>query len=331
MHLLFPIGLSKTTFAILADFTISANQSIIIYSILRRVIMTVTSQTIVLTLISALMAVPAFFMFNKMPEAWLQDYDFDPNAENVRWAKRLKPYHIAIFAVIYAVLVFISSAVYPEFLCFSTYLRVIGLFVAIPGFTVIIMSDKLNRIIPDHIIVLNIILSVFYFISDFVDGNLWIDAAKPWYHFILNRLVAAIVGSGALLLIGLLSSAIAKTEAMGMGDVKLLFLCGLLSGLKGLIFVVFIAFVSAGIVAVPMLIRKRMRIAKEEKEIRESPDPAKARKILAKKKREMHFADDPDYLAFGPFLVLGTVLFLLYEPYFLELFEKYFGQISGAL
>lgn len=41
--------------------------------------MTVTSQTIVLTLIAAFMAVPAFFMFNKMPEAWLQDYDFDPN------------------------------------------------------------------------------------------------------------------------------------------------------------------------------------------------------------------------------------------------------------
>ncbi len=292
--------------------------------------MTVTSQTIVLALIAAVMAVPAFFMFNKMPEAWLQDYDFDPKAENVRWAKRLKPYHIGIFAVIYAVLVFISSACYPNFLCSEHWLRVIALLVALPGFTVIIMSDKLNRIIPDHVIIFNIVLSILYFISDFVDGNIWIASSKPWYYFILNRVIAAIIGSGALLIIGILSSAIAKTEAMGMGDVKLLFLCGLLSGLKGLIFVVFISFVSAGIVAVPMIIRKRMRIAKEEKEIRESPDPAKARKILAKKKREMHFADDPDYLAFGPFLILGTVLFLLYEPYMLELFERYFGQVAGA-
>ena len=293
--------------------------------------MTVTSQTIVLTLIAAIMAVPAFFMFNKMPEAWLQDYDFDPKAENVRWAKRLKPYHIAIFAGIYAVLVFISSAMYPDFLCFDHWLRVIALLVAFPGFTIIIMSDTLNRIIPDHIIVLNIILSLLYFASDFVDGNIWIDAAKPWYYFVLNRVIAAIAGSGILLLIGIISSAIAKTEAMGMGDVKLLFLCGLLSGLKGLLFVIFIAFITAGIVAVPMLIRKRMRIAEEERQIRESPDPAKARKILMKKKREMHFADDPDYLAFGPFLVLGTVLFLLYEPYFLQLFNHYFGPVSGAM
>ena len=79
-----------------------------------------------------------------------------------------------------------------------------------------------------------------------------------------------------------------------------------------LVLIAFIAFVTAAVVAVPLLVRKRMRIAREEKEIRESPDPAKARKILAKKKREMHFADDPDYLAFGPFLGLGTVLFLLY-------------------
>ena len=293
--------------------------------------MTVTSQTIVLTLIAAIMAVPAFFMFNKMPEAWLQDYDFDPKAENVRWAKRLKPYHIAIFAVIYAVLVFISAAMYPTVLSFDHCLRVIALLVSFPGFTIIIMSDTLNRIIPDHIIVLNIILSLLYFVSDFTDGNIWIGDGKPWYYFILNRVIAALVGSGVLLLIGIISSAVAKTEAMGMGDVKLLFLCGLLSGLKGLLFVIFIAFVTAGVVAVPMLIRKRMRIAAEERAIRESPDPAKARKILLKKKREMHFADDPDYLAFGPFLVLGTVLFLLYEPYFLELFNRYFGPVSGAL
>ena len=293
--------------------------------------MTVTSQTIVLTLIAAIMAVPAFFMFNKMPEAWLQDYDFDPKAENVRWAKRLKPFHIGIFTVIYAVLVFISTAMYPQFLSFDHLLRVIALLIAFPGFTITIMSDTLNRIIPDHIIVLNIILSLLYFASDFVDGNIWIDAGKPWYYFVLNRVIAAVAGSGALLLIGILSSAIAKTEAMGMGDVKLLFLCGLLSGLKGLLFVVFIAFITAGVVAVPMLIRKRMRIAEEERQIRESPDPAKARKILAKKKREMHFADDPDYLAFGPFLVLGTVLFLLYEPYFLDLFNRYFGPVTGAM
>ena len=293
--------------------------------------MTVTSQTIVLTLIAAFMAVPAFFMFNKMPEAWLQDYDFDPKAENVRWAKRLKPYHIGIFAIIYALLVFLSVAIYPDFLCYGNALRVAALLLAFPGFTVIIMSDTLNRIIPDHIIVLNIALSVLYFVSDFVDGNIWIDSGNPWYHFILNRAFAAVVGSGILLLIGIISSSIAKTEAMGFGDVKLLFLCGLLCGLKGLIFVIFIAFVTAAFVAVPLLVRKRMRIAKEEKEIRESPDPAKARKILAKKKREMHFADDPDYLAFGPFLVLGTVLFLLYEPYFLELFNQYFGPITGAL
>ena len=293
-------------------------------------IMTVTSQTIVLTLIAAFMAIPAFFMFNKMPEPWLQDYDFDPKAENVRFAKRLKPYHIAVFAVIYAVLVFLSNAIYPDFLCAGNWIRVTALLLLLPGFTIIIMSDTLNRIIPDQIIILNIAISILYFVSDFVDGNIWISSEKAWYYFVLNRVIAALIGSGILLLVGIISSAIAQAEAMGMGDVKLLFLCGLLSGLKGLIFVVSISFITAGVVAVPLLIRKRMRIAREEKEIRESADPVKARKILMKKKREMHFADDPDYLAFGPFLVFGTVIFLLYEPYFLELFDRYFSVLGAV-
>ncbi|MBO4495229.1 MAG: prepilin peptidase [Clostridiales bacterium] len=293
--------------------------------------MTQITEALVLALIAAVMAVPAFFIFNKMPEAWLQDYGFDPNAENVRLSKRLKPYHIAIFAIIYAVVVFISAYFYPDFLCFSNIVRVVALLVLFPGFTVIVMSDILNRIIPDHIIVLSIALSILYFVTDFVNGNIWIDAGKPWYYFVGNRVLAALVGAGLLFLIGFISTMIAKAEAMGMGDVKLLFLCGLLSGLKGLIFVVFIAFISAAVVAVPLLVRKRIRIAKEEKEIRESPDPAKARKILMKKKREMHFADDPDYLAFGPFLVLGTVLFLLYEPYFLELFKLHIAPLADLL
>lgn len=286
------------------------------------------SQALVLSLIAAVMAVPAFFIFNKMPEEWLQDYGFDPNAENVRLSKRLKTYHIAIFAVLYAVLVFIGAYMYPGFLSFKHWLRVTALLLAFPGFTIIIMSDTLNRIIPDHIVILNVGLSLLYFVSDFVDGNIWIGSGSPWYYFILNRIGAALLGSGLLFLVGYISSVLAKTEAMGMGDVKLLFLCGLLSGLRGLIFVVFIAFITGAIVAIPMLIRKYRRIAKEEKEIRESPDPAKARKILLKKKREMHFADDPDYLAFGPFLILGTVLFLLYEPYFQDLFIQYIAPIT---
>ena len=137
------------------------------------------TQAIVLALIAAVMAVPAYFIFNKMPEAWLQDYDFDPKAPNVRLAKRFQHYHIPVFAVIYALLVFISAYMYPEFMSFTHILRVIALLTAFPGFTIIVMSDTLNRIIPDHIIVLNIILSVFYFISDFVDGNIWISSTKP--------------------------------------------------------------------------------------------------------------------------------------------------------
>lgn len=292
--------------------------------------MTRLATSLVFALIAALMAVPAYFMYNKMPEAWLQDYDFDPNAKNFRLAKRLKPYHIALFAVIYAVIVGIGAYLYPNFLSLDNWIRVTGLLLLFPGFTIIIMSDSLNRIIPDHIIVLNACITILYFVADFTCGNIWIDSGKPWYYFVLNRVFAGLLGAGILFLIGWLSSVISKQEAMGFGDVKLLLLCGLLSGLKGLIFVFFISFVAGGIVAVPLFIRKRIRIAKEEKAIRESDNPAKARKLAAKKKLEQDFADNPDVLSFGPFLVLGTGLFLVFEPLCLEIFNWYFGPLLGA-
>lgn len=285
---------------------------------------------LIIALFAAVMAVPAYFMYNKMPEAWLQDYDFDPNAKDVRLAKRLKPFHVALFAVIYAILLFLGVFFCPDFYCYH-WVRIVGLLLLFPGFTIIIMSDAMNRIIPDHMIVLDAVIGLLYFVSDFVDGNIWIDASKPWYYFVLNRVLAALIGGGVLFLIGWLSSVISKQEAMGFGDVKLLLLCGMLSGLKGLLFVFFISFVVGGVVAVPLFIRKRIRLAQEEKAIRESDNPAKARKIAAKKKLEQDFADNPDVLSFGPFLVLGTGLFLVFEPLCLEIFNWYFAPIMGAL
>ena len=78
------------------------------------------------------------------------------------------------------------------------------------------------------------------------------------------------------------------------------------------------AIFSALIIAIPLYIRKRQRIAKEKEYIRNSPDPVKARRELRAQKAKIHFADDPDYLAFGPFLAFGAGVFIVFEPFFYE-------------
>ena len=103
---------------------------------------------------------------------------------------------------------------------------------------------------------------------------------------------------------------------MGQGDMKLLAACGLIVGCYGLIIVIYVGIIVAVFFAIPLMIRKYMRKAAEKKEIEQAEDKAAKRLEIAKRKAQIHFADDPDYLAFGPFLALGTAVYLALEPVF---------------
>ena len=79
------------------------------------------------------------------------------------------------------------------------------------------------------------------------------------------------------------------------------------------------------IFAVPLIIRKRKRIAAEKKRIAEAEDPRAEKLKLQREKAKIHFAEDPDYMAFGPFLALGCAVFAIMEPFF---FEKMLDMIQ---
>jgi len=103
-----------------------------------------------------------------------------------------------------------------------------------------------------------------------------------------------------------------------MGDMWLLFATGLITGCYGLIVLIYVSIFSALIFAIPLLIRKRKRIAAEKRRIAESPDPRKEKLKIQREKAAIHFAEDPDYMAFGPFLALGCAVFAIMEPFFFE-------------
>lgn len=265
--------------------------------------------------VSALIATFLPRLFNMMPEPWLQDYDYDPKAANLRLAKRLqmKPHGIILIVVVFVSVligVWLNQNHFDQFRLFTILLIILPLY----PFSMIVMSDKLNRIIPDQLVVLSASLGIIGILADLLEGSIWFDAETSTLILLVNRFAGALVGAGLLLLIGLIGRWISGQDAMGMGDVKFIFACGMISGGVGLIFVFCIAFIVGGVVSVPLLIRKRRRIAREEKMIQESPNPARARRVLEKKKKDMNFADDPDYVAFGPFLALGTAVFLVFEP-----------------
>ncbi len=284
---------------------------------------------VIVIIIGILFGMLITFLFGKFPESWLQDYDYDVNAKNFRLAKRMKMVPHGIISCAGIALSYCISIVFaPDYYLSPQFMKISVIILLMPMLFLIIMADKLNRIIPDQFSVYIIILAVIAGIGDYVDGSIWFSQEAAWYAPILNRIIAAVAGGGFLWLIGFLSMTFAGREGMGQGDMKLLFALGLLSGCYGLVIIVYVSIFSALIFAIPMIIRKRKRIREEEEIIKNSKNPNKKRRELELKRAQIHYAEDPDYLAFGPFLALGCAVFIAAEPMIYTLMLNYFSGLG---
>lgn len=267
------------------------------------------------------------WLFGKFPEKWLQDYGVKETDPDYRISKRMRwvPEGIAacgICAICYIVAVICCADHY-----IGTFkpLHLLVIVLLIPDLVLVMMSDKLNRIIPDQFSVYIALVGIISIISDLTEGSIWFTPEAKWYLPLLNKVIASVVGGGVVWLIGVVSITFFGKESIGMGDMRLLFATGLITGCYGIIVLIYVAIFTALIWAIPLLIRKRRRIAREKAEINASPDPRKARLELQRKKAQIHFADDPDYMAFGPFLALGCGVFCIMEPFF---YDRMIGIIT---
>jgi len=269
------------------------------------------------------------YLFGRFPEKWLQDYDYDPNAKDFRIAKRMKMVPHGIITCAGLIVCYAASVIFAaDFYIVPYPIRIVVIFLLMPVLFLIFMSDKLNRIIPDQFSVFILFLGILSAVSDYTEGSIWFSAEAAWFAPMLNRIIAAVAGGGFLWLIGFLSMTFAGKEGMGQGDMKLMFALGLLSGCYGLVVILYVSVFTALIFAVPMLIRKYKRIREEEKIIKASSNPSKKRRELELARSRIHYAEDPDYLAFGPFLATGCAVFIAMEPFFYTYMFKYFYALG---
>ena len=272
------------------------------------------------------MGVLITLIFRYLPEKWLQDYDFDPKAPNYRPSKRMKMFPHGI----------IASAACAGCYCLAVYLcrtsyidnlkpmHITCILLLIPVLVLVTMADRLNRIIPDQFSIFIAIVGVLSIAADLTEGAVWFSSGVAWWIPLLNKVLGSLLGGGFLWLIGFISESFLGKEGMGQGDMRLLFATGLITGCYGLIVLIYVAVFTALIFAIPLFIRKRIRVAKEEEIIRRSDNPSLTRRKLERQKAQVHFADDPDYLAFGPFLAAGCAVFAIAEPF---LFEKAYDML----
>ncbi len=285
---------------------------------------------ILLVVFGLLIGMFTAFLFGKFPESWLQDYDYDPKAPDFRLSKRMKYFpHGLIAGVCCSVTYFISVSKINGFNSVADikWIHLSIIILVVPVFVLTMFADKLNRIIPDQFSIYTAIVGLLSIAADLIEGSYWISPNAPWYVFVLNHVIGAVIGGGVLLLINFICETFMGTVGMGMGDVKLLGATGFLVGGYGLYFTFLIAIFVGAIYSIPLIVRKYVRIAKENKEIKNSKNPSKTRREIQMRKNSVHYADDPDYLAFGPFIALGGAAFLALEPLllirFIGVFESF--------
>ena len=266
------------------------------------------------------------YLFGRFPEKWLQDYGVTPQDPDYRPSKRMRPFPEGLIAAVFCVACYCVAIYFCKEAYIDTFrpMHLAVIFLVIPVLMLVMMADKLNRIIPDQFSIFIAVCGALSSAADIFEGSVWFTPDVKWWIPLLNKVIASVVGGGIIWLIGVISITFLGKEGMGMGDARLLLATGLITGCYGLLILVYVSIFSAVIFAVPLLFRKMKRVSAEKKRIAEAEDPRAEKLKIQREKAAIHFAEDPDYMAFGPFLALGCAVFAIMEPFF---FEKMFEMM----
>ena len=240
-------------------------------------------------------SIGAFLLYNRLPPAWFLDYGENvPKAVNdpARPSPRMKRFPEGIWFCV--ILLFVFFLFYIQ--CGLSLLLVCNLF-SVFFLSYVCVADVKTRIIPDQFIIGLLFASLLFMVDDlsFIQ-----ESGGTWYRGILMRLLGGAAGGLILWLVKTLGSALFKQEAVGMGDVKLLFACGLLAGFSGVFWVIALSFLFAFLPALNRLIH--LTQSKQH--------PASAKQ-----------------LPFAPFIVAATTLYLLFPAEF-AFVSHWYGNLT---
>lgn len=195
-------------------------------------------------LLGVLAGFAAIYIFNKMPAAWLCDYDEQPPQELTDpYVQRVKGFpwrwiYAAGFSCLLVRFLFMDAS-----LMTAVQVAAAGLF-ACWALLIIGLADLKYMIIPDQFVIM-LALSAFGFI--------------PFYGSVWQPILGALVGGGVMLAVSGLGAMIFHKEVLGFGDVKLMAALGFVLGLRGAVAVVIGASLLSGIFAAIGLLRKTLK------------------------------------------------------------------------
>lgn len=172
-------------------------------------------------------------------------------------------------------------------------IKLIGFLVLVPMLLSACYIDFKKQIIPNRLTLTIFEVGLIY---TFAQGIININVA-------FEMLLGGIIGAGVFLIITLLGGAIFGKESMGFGDVKLIGAIGLFVGWRYIIAISILSFFIGAIYSIVLMLT--LKIKKKE---------------------------NIEYIAFGPFIVLASILvtFVPLDTLIIIAFEIFtFGRFKG--
>lgn len=229
----------------------------------------------------------AWTFFRVMPTRWLLDYGEIEISDQLKQSQQLSFWPGAVLIMLAQALLFMLTGLS---IGFGLYWFLIIL--SCQPLILVMIADQRTRIIPDQFVVFLIPCALALWIYDSFSGY------SGWLQGLGHRLLAGIAGALFLWLSGWLAQKIMHREAMGMGDVKLLFAVGLLVSLRQLPLLVILSFITAAFLAVPLLIRR------------------------------LRNPDSDTEMAFGPFIALAAILVMGFQTQVNQIWQMYLNLLS---
>ena len=273
-------------------------------------------------------------IINKVPAAWLCDYNETPSAELLS-GQRVKFTGSGIIVSILAVAALISCRLQFN-KGYDIYFVVFALIIMIA--LMIAICDIKYTIIPDQFTIALAVLGLLISIYDLVRGFGLLHTT--WW----SPIAGAALGGGAMLLIDFIGMLIYKRTGMGFGDVKLFAAIGLITGFPGTILTLVLSLITGtiGFCGILLVNRIRSRSQGEEEAVKvdvpsetptsvitetsETPTSA-VTEAPAAEEESSEQEEERGYLAFGPYIALALIAYLsLYDLiyYLVGLYLKLF-------
>ena len=221
---------------------------------------------ILFAVLGALCAAAMAFILNKMPAKCFCDYGETPEARHE--APRAGKWALGVSALVLAAVFSILET------RFGVGLKSVCLCLFSVVLVMITLSDIRFCIIPDELIIAGCFLATAAVFPGILAGQDLMTRFSP--------VLGALIGAGIILAINLLGRILYKKDALGMGDLKLMAVCGIACGATGTVIAMLTGIFAAGIWFAVGIALKRVR--------------------------------SESYLPLGPVLVFGTLFTLCFRP-----------------